>query len=71
MSRVLNWNGRDVPEELRGLPAGRYVVQSLDEATELTEHEEQGLRQALSSLRSGDGLSIDEVRATVDTALNP
>jgi len=31
MSRILKWNGNDVPEELRSLPAGRYVVEALDE----------------------------------------
>jgi len=30
MSRVLKWNGQDVPEELRSLPAGRYGVEALE-----------------------------------------
>lgn len=37
MSRVLHWNGKDLPEELRDLPAGRYVVESADEVSELIE----------------------------------
>ncbi len=27
-ARVVTWNGKDVPAELRELPAGRYVVES-------------------------------------------
>jgi hypothetical protein len=34
MSRILKWNGNDVPEKLRSLPAGRYVVEALDETHE-------------------------------------
>jgi hypothetical protein len=57
---IINWNGADVPEELRDLPAGKYVVQRADEA--LTADEEEGLLTALDSLRSGKGLSHDEAR---------
>ena len=28
-ARVVTWNGRDVPAELRELPAGRYVVEAI------------------------------------------
>ncbi len=66
MARVLHWNGEDVPEELRDLPAGRYVVESLDDVPELTEDEEEGLRQALASLRAGNGRTVDEVRSDPD-----
>ncbi len=69
MARVLHWNGEDVPEELRDLPAGRYVVESLDDVPELTEDEEEGLRQALASLRAGNGRTVDEVRGTIDATL--
>jgi hypothetical protein len=69
MSRVLNWNGTDLPEELRDLPAGRYVVESADEAPELTENEEAGLQQALASLRSGNGRTLDQVRETIASVL--
>jgi hypothetical protein len=30
-ARVVTWNGKDVPPELRELPAGRYVVEAVEE----------------------------------------
>jgi len=34
-ARILTWNGKDVPAELRDLPAGRYVVEAVDEEARL------------------------------------
>jgi hypothetical protein len=68
-SRVLAWNGKDLPAELRELPAGRYLVESLDDAPALTEDEEEGLYQALASLRAGKGRPIAEVRRRIDAIL--
>jgi len=68
-SRVLTWNGKDLPEELRELPAGRYVVESVDEVPALTDDEEEGVRQALASLRAGKGRTIEQVRQTIDNVL--
>jgi uncharacterized membrane protein len=68
--RVLHWNGKDIPDELRGLPAGRYVVEPVDDAAPaLSPEDEEGLRQALASLRAGKGRTIDEVRQTINAAL--
>lgn len=64
-ARVLHWNGKDVPEELRELPAGTYVLEAVDEASSLTTEEEQGIAQALSSLRAGKGRTGDHVRHTI------
>ena len=30
-ARVMTWNGKDVPPELRELPAGRYVVEAAED----------------------------------------
>ncbi len=68
-SRVLTWNGKDLPAELRGLPAGRYFVESVDDAPALTEEEDEGLRQALDSLRAGRGRSVEQVRQRIDAIL--
>ncbi len=68
-SRVLTWNGTDLPEELRDLPAGRYVVEPADEVPHLTHDEEEGLRQALASMRAGNGRSVEQVRGTIDALL--
>jgi len=57
---IIEWNGADVPAELRELPAGTYVIQSADDA--LTPDEEQGLITALESLRAGKGIPHDAAR---------
>ena len=69
MSRVLTWNGKDVPEELRSLPAGRYVVEAIDEDPALTPEQEEGLLEALRALNGGEGESTKEVRRAIDRAL--
>lgn len=39
-ARTLTWNGKDVPPELRELPAGRYFVEAVEEeAPELSADE--------------------------------
>lgn len=68
-SCVLTWNGKDLPEELRELPAGRYVVEAVDELPVLTEEEDRGLRQALASLQAGKGRSVEQVRQRIDALL--
>jgi hypothetical protein len=57
---IIDWNGADLPAELRSLPAGKYVIQRADDA--LTADEEQGLVAALESLRAGKGVPHDEAR---------
>jgi hypothetical protein len=68
-ARILHWNGKDIPEELRELPAGTYVLEAVDKAPMLTPDEEQGLVEALASLRAGDGRSGDQVRQTIASLL--
>jgi hypothetical protein len=70
MSRVVNWDGKNVPDEMRSLPPGRYVVEPLDEALSLTPDEEEGIRQAMVSLEAGEGRSLEEVRNRVLSALS-
>lgn len=48
-TRVLNWNGEDLPSELRELPAGRYSVQPACEPPALSPEEEAGIEAALAS----------------------
>ena len=57
---IIDWNGADIPPELRGLPAGKYVIERADEA--LTAEEEEGLIAALESVRAGGGVEHEEVR---------
>lgn len=57
---IIDWNGADIPAELRSLPAGKYVIQRADDA--LTPDEEVGLIEALESLRAGEGVAHHEAR---------
>jgi hypothetical protein len=74
---VFDWNGDDLPDEarrhlpkeLQGLPAGRYVLEAVDDAPELRAEEEAGLEAAIESLRAGRGVALDDARARIDRIL--
>ena len=69
-ARVVTWNGKDVPAELRELPAGRYVVEAVDdEAPGLSPDEEAGIEAALESYRQGRVVDSKRARQIIDTAL--
>jgi hypothetical protein len=69
VSRVLKWNGKDLPDELRSLPEGRYVVEAIDEAPALTPEEAKGLVEALEAIDRGEGESAKQVRRAISRAL--
>jgi hypothetical protein len=52
---IIEWDGENVPDNLRQLPAGRYIVEYVDDfdITELTEEEEAGIRRALDQVDAG------------------
>ena len=66
MSIIVDWNGADLPRELKELPAGRYVVESVDEVPELTDQEAEGLRRAMQSVAEGRGVPADRARQLLD-----
>ena len=69
-SRILTWNGKDLPSELRDLPAGRCVVEAVeDEAPALTPEEEAGIEAALESYRQGRVVDAKRAREIIDGAL--
>ena len=69
-ARVVTWNGRDVPAELRELPAGRYVVEAIDDdAPALSPEEEAGIEAALESYRQGRVVDAKRARQIIDAAL--
>ena len=68
-ARVLHGNGKDIPEELRELPAGTYVVEAVDSAPAFPPDEDQGLAEALASLRAGEGRTVEQVRQTIASIL--
>jgi uncharacterized protein (DUF2141 family) len=69
-ARVVTWNGKDVPLEFRDLPAGRYVVEAVeDEAPQLSSEEEAGIEAALESYRVGRVVDAKRAREIIDAAL--
>jgi hypothetical protein len=69
-ARVVTWNGKDVPAELRELPAGRYVVEAIDDdAPVLSPEEEAGIEAALESYRQGRVVDARRARQIIDAAL--
>jgi hypothetical protein len=70
MVHVVRWNGKDLPDELRQLPPGDYVLEPVDsDAAPLTPDEEEGIRKALASRDAGRLVSHDDVRRSVDELL--
>jgi hypothetical protein len=65
----VTWNGKDVPPELHELPAGRYVVEAVDEAPALSPEEEAGIEAALESYRQGRVIDATRAREIIDAAL--
>jgi hypothetical protein len=69
-ARIVTWNGKDVPPELRDLPAGRYVVEAVEEeAPVLSPEEEAGIDAALESYRQGRVVDAKRAREIIDAAL--
>lgn len=60
MTKLIHWNGVDIPEELRALPAGTYVIESTDDA--LSADEERGIIEALEAVRGGRGVAHASAR---------
>ena len=70
-ARILTWNGKDVPSELRELPAGRYVIQAVeDEAPALSAEEEAGIEGALELYRQGRVVAAKHAGKIIDAALD-
>lgn len=68
--RTVTWNGKDVPSEFRELPAGSYIVQSVEgEAPVLSPEDEAGIEAALESYRQGRVVDAKRARAIIDAAL--
>ena len=69
-ARVVTWNGKDVPAELPELPAGRYVVEAVDEeGPALSPEEEAGIEAALESYRQGRVVDAKRAREIIGTTL--
>jgi hypothetical protein len=69
-SRLVTWNGKDLPLEFGDLPPGRYLVESVDDgAPSLSPDEEAGIEVALESYRRGRVVDARRIRAIIDAAL--
>jgi len=69
ITRVVTWNGRDLPAEFGDLPAGRYVVEAVDdEAAILSPAEEAGIDAALESYRQRHVVDAKRAREIIDAA---
>ena len=69
MSKIVRWNGTDLPEELRDLPAGRYVFESIDDVPPLTLDEDAGLQLALDELAAGGGVDDADAQRRITAPL--
>jgi hypothetical protein len=69
-TRVITWNGNDIPPELLELPAGRFVVEPVeDEAPVLTPEEEAGIAAALESYRQSSVVNAKRALAIIEASL--
>ena len=69
-TRFVTWNGTDLPPEFYNLPAGRYIVEAVDEeAPALSLDEEAGIEAALESYRQGHVVDAKRAREIIDAAL--
>lgn len=69
-TRLVTWNGQDLPPAFRDLPAGRYVVEPVDdEAPALSLDEEAGIPAALDSYRQGRVVDAKRASEIISAAL--
>jgi len=65
---IMDWNGTDLPSELRELPAGRYVVEAVDDDA-FSDDEARGIERALDQYRRGQIVESAQVRQIFDSLL--
>ncbi len=58
-----------LPEGLRDLPSGRYLLEPLVDDEELTPEEEAGLLLAMQEIEAGEGLPWEQVRTELRARL--
>jgi len=69
MPTIVRWNGADLPAELRELPAGRYIVEPIDDVPPLTLDEDAGLQLALDELAHEGGVDDAEAQRRITAPL--
>jgi hypothetical protein len=59
--RIIEWDGTHIPDELRQLPPGRYLVSDpYWDDDELTEEEEAGVLLAIEEIDAGQGIPLED-----------
>ena len=62
-ARVVTWNGQDLPPELRELPAGRYIVEAVEERRRSSRPRKRRVSRPRSSLElERAGLTLEHAR---------
>jgi thioredoxin-like negative regulator of GroEL len=69
MPHIFEWDGQNVPDELRSMPPGRYLAEPLDRVVPLSPEEEAGLEEALTAMDAEQGVDLDEVKESIRATL--
>ena len=69
MPRVAKQGRQDGPGERRPLASGRHLTGPAGEVLALTAEEEAGLEEALASMDTEQGLTLEEVRDSIRAEL--
>lgn len=65
MSMILDWDGHAVPEQLKQLPKGRYIIVPA-KSDPLTDEDDAGLRAGLDSAEAGRVKPAEEALRRLD-----
>lgn len=66
-SRVIEWDGTHLPDELRELAPGRYFVGPVDDVLTLTSHEEAKILAGLDQLDAQQSVTHEKVSRDVQS----
>ena len=69
---MIEWDGENVPKELKELPPGRYLVgpaYELWDDDELTPEEDAGIRAALDDIEAGHVIPWEEAMRAIRDGL--
>jgi hypothetical protein len=69
---MIEWDGENVPRELRELPPGRYLVgpaYEIWDEDDLTPEEEAGIQLALDQIEAGEGIPFEEAMQQIRSHL--
>lgn len=69
---IIEWDGTHVPDDLRKLPPGRYLIgpaYELWDEDELTPEEDAGIQLALDQVEAGEGIPYEEAMRQLKSQL--